>query len=353
MSPKAKSLYQELNRFTELIPDLPEELGLECLTRLPFTAHSVAARVCRRWRDLITSRELYYHRKRFGLTRKLGCLVQAATSQIGEESKKSGSGNTSYMLTVFDPVGRVWDRVDLMEEYPNGLPLFCQLSGCEGKLVVMGGWDPVSYDPITDVLVFDFAMGQWRRGKDMPEKRSFFAVGSYADRVYVAGGHDENKTALKTGWVYDLTRDEWTELPHMSQERDECEGAVIGDEFWVVSGYETDNQGGFDSSSDVYSFKSGQWRRVDGVWEAGRCPRSNLVWSGGRFTSWAGLSPAIQVGSCGLMLGGQVFVTGSEYQGGPNGFYVGDKDGEKVKLEKILVGDEFAGFVQSGCCVEI
>ncbi|KAL5832338.1 hypothetical protein ACOSQ3_017736 [Xanthoceras sorbifolium] len=345
--------------FTELIPRLPEELGLECLTRLPYAAHRVASGVCRRWRDLIRSRDFYYHRKQFRYTRKVACLVQAVSGGSKEsDGRKLVCGSPSYGLTVFDPVGGVWDRIDLVDEYPNGLPLFCQLAGCEGKLVVMGGWDPVSYDPVTGVFVFDFALGRWTRGKDMPAKMSFFAVGSYADRVYVAGGHDENKNALRTGWVYDLTQDDWTELPRMSRERDECEGAVIGEEFWVVSGYGTDNQGSFDGSADVYNFISGQWRRVERVWEPGRCPRSNVVVDrDGKLTSWSGLDPSVKVGTCGLTLGdGRVFVTGSEYQGAPNGFYVGEmviKEDEKVKLDKIQVGDGFSGFVQSGCCVEI
>ncbi|KAI9195157.1 hypothetical protein LWI28_012287 [Acer negundo] len=340
--------------FTELIPSLPEELGLECLTRLPSVAHRVASGVCQRWRDLIRSREFYYHRRRFGYTRKVACLVQAVSGGSKEsDGRKPGVGSPSYGLTMFDPVGRVWDRIDPVPEYPNGLPLFCQLAGCEGKLVVMGGWDPVSYDLVTGVFIFDFAMRQWRRGKDMPAKMSFFAAGSYAGRVYVAGGHDENKNALRTGWVYDLTLDEWTELACMSQERDECEGVVIGEDFWVVSGYGTDNQGDFDGSADVFSFGSGQWRRMEGVWEPGRCPRSNVGVGGDeKLMSWSGSDPSIQVGSCGVTLGGRVFVTRSEYQGASNGFYVGEMV-IKVKLEKIQVSDGFSGFVQSGCCVEI
>ncbi|GKV46575.1 hypothetical protein SLEP1_g53547 [Rubroshorea leprosula] len=68
----------------------------------------------------------------------------------------------------------------------------------------------------------------WRAVKGNWSKRSFFAAGACSGRVYVAGEHDENKNALRTGWVYDLRVDEWTELPPMSQERDECEGVVMG-----------------------------------------------------------------------------------------------------------------------------
>ncbi|OMO72007.1 hypothetical protein COLO4_27889 [Corchorus olitorius] len=340
---------------TELVPGLPEELGLECLTRLPYTAHRHASRVCHRWRDLLQSQDFYYHRQKFGYTHKVACLVQAFSGGNLDGPKKPGE-SPSYGIAVFDSVSRSWDRIALVPTYPNGLPLFCQLASCEGKLVLIGGWDPVSYDPVTDVFIYDFMTQQWRKGKDMPAKRSFFAIGACSGRVYVAGGHDENKNASKAAWVYDLRNDEWTQLGDLSQERDECEGVVIGEEeFWVVSGYGTESQGQFDGSADVYEFKSGQWRRVEDVWQPGRCPRSIVgIGKDGKLLNWAELDPAVRVGACGVTLGSRVLVTGSEYQGAPHGFFMVEmKEGQTGKLEKISVPEEFSGFVQSGCCVEI
>ncbi|KAF5735711.1 Galactose oxidase/kelch repeat superfamily protein [Tripterygium wilfordii] len=338
---------------TELIPGLPEELGLECLTRLPYTAHRFASRVCRRWSRLLLSKEFYYHRKKYGYTHKIACLVQARKAVSTDRVKPGGSPD--YGITVFDSVSHSWERLDPVPDYPNGLPLFCQLASCEGKLVVMGGWDPDSYNPITDVWVYDFATQRWTRGKDMPSKRSFFAIGAFAGRVYVAGGHDENKNALKTGCVYDLGGNEWSELAQLSRERDECEGVVIGEEFWVLSGYGTESQGEFVGSADVYDFSSGQWRPVEGVWEAGGCPRTCVgVGKDGQLVNWAELDPAVRVGICGVTLGSRALVTGSGYQGGPHGFYMMEmRGGQNSKLEDINVSDEFLGFVQSGCSVEI
>ncbi|KAG6570342.1 F-box/kelch-repeat protein, partial [Cucurbita argyrosperma subsp. sororia] len=47
-----------------LIPGLPDELGLDCITRLPYTTHRLASAVCRRWRQLISSSHFYYHRRK-------------------------------------------------------------------------------------------------------------------------------------------------------------------------------------------------------------------------------------------------------------------------------------------------
>ena len=99
----------------------------------------------------------------------------------------------------------------------------------------MGGWDPASYNPVTDVFVYDFTTRRWRWGNDMSSKRLFFAIKAISGWVYIAGVHDENKNVLESEWVYDLRKDEWAELSRMSQERDKCEGVVIG--WWFFLSY--------------------------------------------------------------------------------------------------------------------
>ena len=99
----------------------------------------------------------------------------------------------------------------------------------------MGGWDPASYNPITEVFVYDFTTRRWRWGNDMSSKRLFFAIRAISGWVYIAGGHDENKNVLESEWVYNMRKDEWAELSRMSQERDKCEGVVIG--WWFFLSY--------------------------------------------------------------------------------------------------------------------
>lgn len=340
-----------MSEFAELIPCLPEELALECLTRLPYSTHRVSAQVCRRWRKLLQSRDFYYHRKQTGHTRKAACLVQSLPVRSGSNGSKPVR-LPGYGVSVFDPESGDWDRIDPVPKYPDGLPLFCQVTSSEGKLVVMGGWDPKTYEPLKDVFVYEFTTRRWRRGKDMPETRSFFAAGESDGRVIVAGGHDGSKNALRSAWVYDVRRDEWTELAPMSQERDECEGVMIGSEFWVVSGYRTESQGGFEESAESYDLVTGQWRRVEDAWKANQCPKSCVgVGKDGNLFSWSESDSEVRVGACGVELGRMTFLSGSDYQGGPQGFFL--MKGQNGKLERIEVAEEFLGFVQSGCCVEI
>ncbi|KAE8125026.1 hypothetical protein FH972_019863 [Carpinus fangiana] len=234
-------------------------MGSNCLTRVTYTGHGIASRVCRRWHELLQSKEFYHHRKKSGHTHKVACLVQALPGANKSSTERKRGKPPSYGITVFDPVGvGTWERLDQVPKYPDGLPQFCQLASCEGKLVVMGGWDP--------------ARTCRRSARSL---RPALMRAKYAWRAGMTT--DEYKNASRSAWVYDLRRDKWDELTQLSQERDECEGTMIGDEFWVVSGYDTESQGVFEGSADLYAFGLGGWRRVDGVWEPGQCPRSCVV----------------------------------------------------------------------------
>ncbi|RVX09774.1 F-box/kelch-repeat protein [Vitis vinifera] len=286
---------KDMAQFTELIPGLPEEIALECFTRLPYTSHRVAAQVCRRW----------------------GSFFRARSSTTAESKPDSPTKQLAWFKRSL-----TWERIAPVPKYPDGLPLFCQVTSSEGKLVVMGGWDPESYDPVKDVFVYDFTTRRWKQGRDMPSKRSFFAAGELEGRIFVAGGHDDSKNALSTAWVYDVRRDEWSELTRMSDERDECQGVVIGSEFWVVSGYGTESQGGFVKSAESLDLETGRWNRVDEAWGTNQCPRSCVgVGKDGKLFSWAESDTAVGVGACAVDLGDWTLLTGSAYQGAPQGFF--------------------------------
>ncbi|XP_039158853.1 F-box/kelch-repeat protein SKIP20-like [Eucalyptus grandis] len=158
-------------------------------------------------------------------------------------------GPPRYSITVFDLEIGAWDLLDPVLDYPDELPLFCHLASCDGELVALGGWDPATYEPVANVFAYDFAA---RGGVAMPRQASFFAVGAHGRRIYVAGGHNKGKNALRSTWAYDMGRGKWAELPLMSHSRDKCEGRS----FWVVSEYGMKDQGWFEGSAEVYDFRT-------------------------------------------------------------------------------------------------
>ncbi|KAK5835858.1 hypothetical protein PVK06_011571 [Gossypium arboreum] len=329
-----------------------EEIGNECLTWFHYSTHRLAVRVCRRWQELLQSKEFYYHRKRNGYTQKAACLIQLLKCDSDPDRSKP-VGPPRYGITVFEPVSGTWGRLDPVPKYPNGLPLFCQITSCEGKILVMGGWDPTNYEAVRDMFIYEFTTQRWRQGKQMSETRSFFAAGELDGRIIVAGGHDEHKNALRTAWEYDARMFEWKELKPMSEERDECQGVGIGSEFWVVSGYCTDNQGQFEGSAEVMELETGQWARVEEAWKASQCPRSCVgVGKEKQLFSWADCDSAIRAGVCSVPLGEWTFVSGSAHQGGPTGFFLVDQQTGKFNTID-GISQQVSGFIQSGCCVDI
>ncbi|EOA25137.1 hypothetical protein CARUB_v10018446mg [Capsella rubella] len=284
----------------DLIPGLPEELAMECLVRVPFEFHSSMKHVSRSWKCVLSGLSFHKERIAFGKAESLLCLVQPLTcppiihgdDMMTDDSKKeeeeqgeSHSHNIMiqqqqprvtvtplYGLSVYNATLDTWYRVAI----PERVPLFCECVALQeaGKVLLIGGWDPETLQPVRDVFVLDFFAGEgsgrrWRRGKPMSAARSFFACASVGStKVYVAGGHDDQKNALRSAEVYDVVKDEWTMLPPMAEGRDECHGFSMATDlgFCVLSGYGTETQGQFRSDGEIYDPISGSWSVIENVW---------------------------------------------------------------------------------------
>ncbi|XP_074578886.1 F-box/kelch-repeat protein At2g44130-like [Curcuma longa] len=259
--------------YHELIPGLPDDVALECLARVMVRFHPGLRLVCRGWRNLVSASHFYRHRDRIGAAEDLIFFVQAGKgggcrdgeAEEGEKHGGVGSQQPTHGLSAYNATMRSWHRVATNEP----VPLFAQIATVGRKVVLLGGWDPVSLDPTAAVRILDPATGGWRRGTPMAQPRSFFACGAVGKQVFVAGGHDAQKNALRTAETYDPSADEWAALPDMGEERDECQGVEAGGRFWAVSGYGTEGQGRFVEAAEWYDTAAGQWRREEGMWEAG------------------------------------------------------------------------------------
>lgn len=285
-----------------LIPGLPPELAVECLVRAPFQFQPAMKSVCSSWRSLLSddSSNFTRERRRCGKAELLLCLVQPLNnleSKAVEETSSAEevlvlqqqprvSGTPRFGLSVYNATMSTWNRVAFPEHHQR-FPLFCECVAVQdaGKILLVGGWDPETLRPVRDVYVLELAGGgsgrRWRRGAPMNEARSFFACASAvgSTKVYVAGGHDEHKNALRSAEVYDVEKDEWSSLPPMSEGRDECQGVEMGPKkahldgpcsahsgFCVLSGYGTESQGRFRTDAEVYDPVTNSWSRIENVW---------------------------------------------------------------------------------------
>ena len=74
--------------------------------------------------------------------------------------------------------------------------------------------------------------------------------------MFVAGGHDDKKNALKSVIAYVITKDEWIPLLDMAQECDECKAMFHRGKFHVIGGYCMKLQGGFEGSVETFDFST-------------------------------------------------------------------------------------------------
>uniref|UniRef100_A0A7N1A327 F-box domain-containing protein n=1 Tax=Kalanchoe fedtschenkoi TaxID=63787 RepID=A0A7N1A327_KALFE len=285
-------------RYCNLIPGLPDDLAAECLIRVPYTSHSEMGFVSRSWKALIASNSFYAERRRLSFSDRLLCLVQPLpTSQIhppepsGDVDCKPDTEQPTYGLTVYNATDQTWQRISTPQNSLH-VPMFCHCVALPSsrKLLLLGGWDPQTLEPVSAVYSYNLITREWTRAASMSKARSFFACTAVGgNRVYVAGGHDSQKNALKSAEVYDADEDEWTTLPEMEQERDECHGMSWRDEdkFWVVSGYGTDCQGQFRHDAECYDPGTNSWTVVENVWPfAALSPRCTAAITGHKGREW-------------------------------------------------------------------
>ncbi|KAG5537628.1 hypothetical protein RHGRI_024917 [Rhododendron griersonianum] len=354
----------------ELVPGLPNDVTLECLIRLPFDQFSVASSVCKGWKAEIELPGFRRHRKSAGFTRSIMVLARARVGPTRTSHVAKHLARLVYRLTVYDPETGFGSDLPPVPGFPNGLPMFCHTVGVGSEMVVVGGCDPVTWQVLNSVFIYNFVTATWRRGADMPGgQRLFFGCASDFDRtVYVAGGHDHAKNALKSAMMYDVARDEWVQLPDMARERDECKAVFHRGKFHVIGGYPTENQGRFQRDAEAFDLATWQWDQVQEEFlDAAVCPRTCVDGRDGRLymchkrnvtaregSAWqviAGLPDAVANTAYVAMWQGKLLVIGSSKFGEPHRAYLLDL--KNFSWEKLESPEEYSGHVQAGCCVEI
>ncbi|MCL7034514.1 hypothetical protein MKW94_018828 [Papaver nudicaule] len=358
----------------EIIPGLPDEIGRECLIRIPYDQFSAASSVSRKWKQEIHSKEFHRQRKIQGFNQSLIALIQSDPISISTTKPPKIHTTPAHRLSLYEPGKNEWHKLPHIPGHENGLPLFCQCTGVGRNLVVIGGLDTKTFQVLNTVYIYDLVSGTWRRGADFPGgERSFFACASdYNRMVYIAGGHDDGKNALRSALAYDVLGDVWIQIPDMAKQRDECKGLFHGGKFHVISGYQTDMQGKFDKSIETFDVNTWQWDQVqeekletempprtyafDSAGTLYKCFSSHLARLDGHM--WQRLSELpsdVCNGTFVAMWREKMLVFGSSIHGGPQNCYAFEFEKSKNQnvWTKLEMPEEFTGFVHSGCNMEL
>jgi N-acetylneuraminic acid mutarotase len=170
-------------------------------------------------------------------------VIGGATTVAGSKDPFFTFFGPSLVLTtneVFDPATNKWESRKPMSVARN----HAYAAAINGKIYVIGGrtghafiltatnTDVVEeYSPIADM---------WSAPKArMPTPRSGGAWGADGRRIYVAGGEVTTKElvgAFRAVEAYEPATNSWISLPPMPMPRHGIAGAVIGNEFHLVSG---------------------------------------------------------------------------------------------------------------------
>ncbi|XP_047340205.1 F-box/kelch-repeat protein At2g44130-like [Impatiens glandulifera] len=236
----------------QTIDGLTEDLILQCLARLHYKDILSAWWVCRKWRRLLQTRHFYGIRKQLGYTNQLACFLQPSPSP------PPGSDPAfNFVINMLDPMSREWNRLPPIPNFVNRFSVSTQIASADGKLVVISH----VRDLKTSLFVWDFVTQRWWKGKDLPSIFPFFFVVGFDRQVFI-GVYKGNESS--SVWAYDMMKDEWTELPQMSQKLSRCpELQVIGDELWVLNGCMTKHIFLYVHTAAVYHPQTGKWRLVE------------------------------------------------------------------------------------------
>ncbi|KAI3977301.1 hypothetical protein MKX01_000214 [Papaver californicum] len=358
----------------EIIPGLLDEIGRQCLIRIPFDQFPTLTSVSRKWKEQIESKEFLQQRKTSGFNQSLIGLIQTHPVTFLTPNKSRASTAPLYRLGLFEPGKHELNELPPIPGCEDGLPRFCHCAGVGRNIVVIGGWNTKTWELLNTVYIYDLITATWRRGVDMPGgKRSSFACASDLNRmVYIAGGHDQDKNTLRSALAYDVLGDVWFSLPDMARPRDECKGLFYGGKFNIIGGYQTEMQGDFDKSAEIFYVDTWNWDSDEKeILETDSCHKTcafdhhgNLYKCDSAYLSrlhgstWQrliGFPSDVHMGTFITTWQDKMFVIGARIFGGPPNCYAIEFEKQKgaATLTKLEIPEEFIGPVQFGCNLEL
>jgi hypothetical protein len=136
-----------------------------------------------------------------------GCC--AASVGVGKALWTVGGDAGSTLVRSFEPAEGVWSAEAPMV-HGRSYPAVAHLPGPDGfggELVVFGGAPtsaPASGEPlVTAVERYSLETGTWSEAGEAPFARYGLAAATWAGRIWVFGGTDENGLVRDTIWVWD------------------------------------------------------------------------------------------------------------------------------------------------------
>lgn len=210
-----------------LIPGLPNEVAILCLSRVNWRDFKALRATCKSWASLLRSEEFYYTRKKIGQQEEWLFLLAGSISP------------GTLRIEAFDPLQIPPACVpSLISMHPHTTKLWgCQIVSVATSIYILGGSDgSPEHDVFSTVWKFHVVSGNWTLVSPMLEARHSFACGVVNGSIVVAGGWGNDQVPLSSAEIYKPELDEWFPLMEMQKSRAGCQGIVFDQHFHVFGG---------------------------------------------------------------------------------------------------------------------
>lgn len=246
------------------ISSLPDDILLECLSRVPHSSLSSLPFVCRRWAYLLDSQAFHSLRNRHNLLHLTLFSVSFHNSALVAATHRLDF-DTSWRLSSFLPSN---DAVSLHGSL-HSLFSHSRVAAVGRKIYIIGRTAMLRLDTWTGTLVSK---------PGMLVQRKKFAVAVLGRKFYVAGGCARSSAVEE----YDPVLNKWCVVSQAPRRRYGCIGASADGVFYVIGGLKIGMSGNdglalasrgagadgvhiYASSMDLYDVEARTWLRSRAV----------------------------------------------------------------------------------------
>ncbi|XP_004515647.1 F-box/kelch-repeat protein At1g22040 [Cicer arietinum] len=232
------TFYEENPR---LFPNLPDEVSIQIIARLPRICYFNLRSVSRKWKSVIVSSELYKVRKELGTTEEwLYLLIKVGENKlqwhavdprsqiwqrlptmpnvVDEDESRKGSSrlwmwNIVEGIRIAEVIRGFLGRKDAFDEMPF---CGCAIGAVGGCLYVLGGFSKAS--TMRCVWRFDPIQNTWSKVSSMLTGRAYCKTGILNNKLYVVGGVSQGPAGLvplQSAEVFDPSTGIWSDVPSM------------------------------------------------------------------------------------------------------------------------------------------
>ncbi|CAM6125481.1 unnamed protein product [Calypogeia fissa] len=201
-----------------LLPGLPNDIALQCLARVPRRCHPRLAMVCKRWKEMLLSREYYFLRKEMSLTEGWIYSLIRDSSEI-------------LHWFVMDPMERKWRELPKM---PGDCAKRYGVTSevLDKQLFVLGGLKKYQ-SPTSEVVKYDPVTNQWIEVANMETARCYFVCAAFDGQLYAVGGMGTH-TGVPSSWeVYDSATKRWSSFEDQNIVQDLGEYLVFDRKLYI------------------------------------------------------------------------------------------------------------------------